>query len=89
MTTFSNYAIQVVMSFVMLVFIFVMLPRAQVSARRINEILDTKNSIVGGDGIQEPIKTGEVQFVNVGFKYPDAEEYVLHNLFTVKSHIMR
>ena len=80
MTTFSTYAIQVVMSFVMLVFIFVMLPRAQVSANRINEILDTKSKILDGEGSQQPIKTGEVQFVNVGFKYPDAEEYVLHDI---------
>lgn len=80
MTTFSGYAIQVVMSFVMVIAIFIMFPRAQVSASRINEILKTKNSIVDGDGIEAPIKTGEVQFVNVGFKYPDAEEYVLHDI---------
>lgn len=80
MTTFSGYAIQVVMSFVMLIAIFIMFPRAQVSASRINEILKTKNSIVDGDGTEAPIKTGEVQFVNVGFKYPDAEEYVLHDI---------
>ena len=79
-TTFSTYAIQVVMSFVMLVFIFVMLPRAQVSANRINEILNTNSKIIDGDGTEKPIKTGEVQFVNVGFKYPDAEEYVLHDI---------
>lgn len=80
MMTFSGYAIQVVMSFVMLIVIFIMLPRAQVSARRINEILDKQNLIVDGDGIADPIKVGEVQFVNVGFKYPDAEEYVLHDI---------
>ena len=80
MVTFSGYAIQVVMSFVMLIAIFVMFPRAQVSASRINEVLDTKNSIEDGEGSTEPIKTGEVQFVNVGFKYPDAEEYVLHDI---------
>ena len=80
MTTFSGYAIQVVMCFVMLIAIFIMFPRAQVSATRINEVLNTKNSIVDGDGTKEPIKTGEVQFVNVGFKYPDAEDYVLHDI---------
>lgn len=80
MTAFSAYAIQVVMSFVMLIAIFIMLPRAQVSANRINEVLQTKSSIVDGDGMNEPIKTGEVQFVNVGFKYPDAEDYVLHDI---------
>lgn len=80
MTTFSAYAIQVVMSFVMLISIFIMFPRAQVSATRINEVLKTKNSITEGNGTDEPIKTGEVQFVNVGFKYPEAEEYVLHDI---------
>lgn len=80
MVTFSNYAIMVVMSFVMLIMIFIMLPRAQVSARRINEVLDTKPTILDGEGKDMPIKTGEVQFVNVGFKYPDAEDYVLHDI---------
>ncbi len=80
MMTFSSYAIMVVMSFVLLVMIFIMLPRAAVSARRINEVLDTKPSIIEGAGIEAPIKSGEVQFVNVGFKYPDAEEYVLHDI---------
>ena len=64
----------------MLIAIFIMFPRAQVSAVRINEILNTKNSVVEGDGINEAIKTGEVQFVNVGFKYPEAEDYVLHDI---------
>ena len=68
------------MSFVMLVMIFFMLPRAQVSARRINEVLHTKPTILSGEGTDKPIKVGEIQFVNVGFKYPDAEEYVLHNI---------
>lgn len=76
----STYAIMVVMSFVMLVMIFIMLPRAQVSARRINQVLETKPTILNGSGNEKPIKTGEVQFVNVGFKYPDAEEYVLHDI---------
>lgn len=80
MTTFSGYAIQVVMSFVMLIAIFIMMPRALVSASRINEVLETKDSIVDGNGTDKPIKEGEVQFVNVGFKYPDAEEYVLHDV---------
>ncbi len=80
MVVFSSYAIQVVMSFVMLVMIFIMLPRAAVSAKRINAVLDTKPSILSGEGTDKPIKTGEVQFVNVGFKYPDAEEYMLHDV---------
>ncbi len=80
MVVFSSYAIQIVMSFVMLVMIFIMLPRAAVSAKRINAVLDTKPSILSGEGTDKPIKTGEVQFVNVGFKYPDAEEYMLHDV---------
>ena len=80
MSVFSAYAIQVIMSFIVLIMIFIMLPRAQVSAKRINEVLDTKNSIADGAGVDKPIKTGEIQFVNVGFKYPDAEEYVLHDI---------
>lgn len=80
MMVFSAYAIQVVMSFVLLIMIFIMLPRAEVSARRINKVLDTTPSILQGEGKDAPIKTGEVQFVNVGFKYPDAEEYVLHDI---------
>ncbi len=80
MTVFSGYAIQVVMSFVMLISIFIMIPRAQVSANRICEVLKMPSSIEDGSGINQPIKEGEVQFVNVGFKYPDAEEYVLHNI---------
>ncbi len=80
MSVFSSYAIQVIMSFIVLIMIFIMLPRAQVSANRINEVLETKNSVEDGKGIEAPIKVGEVQFVNVGFKYPDAEEYMLHDI---------
>ena len=80
MSVFSSYAIQVIMSFIVLIMIFMMLPRAQVSAKRINEILQTENTVKDGTGEEKPIKVGEVQFVNVGFKYPDAEEYVLHDI---------
>ena len=85
MIVFSTYAIQIIMSFIALIMIFMMLPRAQVSAKRIKEVLETKNAIVDGNGTEKPIKTGEIQFVNVGFKYPDAEEYMLHDInFKVK-----
>ena len=80
MVVFSSYAIQIIMSFIALIMIFMSLPRAQVSAKRINEVLSTQNAIVDGKGTDLPIKTGEIQFVNVGFKYPDAEEYVLHDI---------
>ena len=81
MVVFSSYAIQVVMSFIMLVMVFIMLPRASVSARRINEVLNTKSSIISGAGVQiDEQNKGMVEFVNVGFAYPDAEEEVLSNI---------
>jgi ATP-binding cassette subfamily B protein len=86
MVVFSSYAMQVVMSFMLLVMIFVLLPRAQVSAKRINEVLDTKPAI--WDGAQTeglPGVRGEVEFRHVGFKYPDAADPVLTDVsFTVK-----
>ena len=86
MIIFSSYAIQVVMAFVMMVMIFVLAPRAAVSARRINEVLDTNPSIHDGtaeDG--KPGSEGEIEFRNVSFKYPDAKDYVLRNIsFTAK-----
>lgn len=88
MVVFSSYAMQVVMAFMMLTMIFILYPRASVSAERINEVLDTKMSIVDGTITDSPKdKTGEVEFRNVSFKYPDAEEssdYVLKDInFTV------
>lgn len=81
MVVFSSYAIQIVMSFVMLVMVFIMLPRAVVSSKRINEVLNKKSSIVDGEGVQilEEDK-GKVEFKNVSFKYLDADEYVLQNV---------
>lgn len=88
MIVFSSYAMQVIMSFVMLTMIFIMLPRASVSAKRILEVLETKESIVDGKGnIKETSKTGEIEFRNVSFKYPDSEdsEYILQDIsFTAK-----
>lgn len=80
MVVFSSYAIQVVMSFIMLVMIFINLPRATVSANRINEVLNTHSSIIDGEGVKETECQGVVEFKNVGFKYPDAEEYVLQDI---------
>ena len=81
MVVFSSYAIQVVMSFIMLVIIFMNLPRASVSAGRINEVLDSEQEIIEGDK-KSGAKglCGVVEFKNVGFKYPDAEECVLENV---------
>ena len=79
MVVFSSYAMQIIMSFLMLAMIFMILPRAQVSASRINEVLDKEVSII--DGIFESKKEiGTVEFKNVSFKYPDAEEYILKNI---------
>ena len=81
MVVFSSYAIQIVMSFVMLVMVFIMLPRASVSARRISEVLNTNSSIVSGAGVVVNEKDkGTVEFKSVSFKYPDADEYVLENV---------
>lgn len=78
MIVFSSYAMQVIMSFLMLAMIFMMLPRASVSAKRINEVLDTPISVKEGNVTMNnsDIK-GCVEFKNVSFKYPDADEYVL------------
>lgn len=86
MMVFSQYAIQIVMSFMMLVMIFMILPRALVSADRINEVLDTKPTIHDGTVTRcETNRMGEVEFRNVSFRYPDAEEYVLRDIsFTAK-----
>ena len=81
MVVFSAYAIQVIMSFLMLALIFMILPRAQVSAKRINEVLDTDISIKDGEIASKTTKeVGTVEFKNVSFRYPDAEEYLLKNI---------
>lgn len=82
MAAFSGYAMQVVMAFMMLAMIFIILPRAMVSVRRIGEVLDTRSSIEDGPLAASPAGSpvGTVEFRNVSFKYPDASEYVLHNV---------
>lgn len=81
MVVFSAYAMQVVMSFMMMIMLFVLLPRAAVSAKRINEVLDTEPTIMDGSLTEgKPGMTGEVQFRNVSFKYPGAAEYVLQSV---------
>ena len=79
MVVFSSYAMQIIMSFLMLAMIFMILPRAQVSASRINEVLDTRFSVIDGN-VTNKDEVGTVEFRNVSFKYPDAEEYVLRNI---------
>ena len=80
MVVFSSYSMQVIMSFLMLAMIFMMLPRASVSAKRINEVLDTELSIQDGSFTGSTEETGTVEFKNVSFKYPDAEEYLLRDI---------
>lgn len=84
MVVYISYAMQVVMSFMLLIMIFMLLPRASVSAKRINEVLDTKPKIL--DGRETAVENlGIVEFKNVSFKYPDAEEYVVRNVsFTAR-----
>lgn len=81
MVVFSSYATQVIMSFLMLAFTFMMIPRAQVSAARINEVFDTELTIKEGENnVRKTPESGTVEFKNVSFKYPDAEEYILENI---------
>ena len=81
MVVFGTYATQVIMSFLMLAMIFMILPRAQVSAVRINEVLDTEVSVKNGSLKENSTKeSGTVEFKNVCFKYPDADEYLLKDI---------
>ena len=79
MVVFSSYAMQIIMAFMMVSITFVLLPRAAVSAKRINEVLDTEVSIKDGNAT-EGISEAEIEFRNVSFKYPGASEYVLQNV---------
>ena len=80
MVVFSSYGMQVIMSFLMLAMIFMMIPRAQISAKRINEVLDEDNSIKDGDFDGETEEKGTIEFKNVSFKYPDADEKIIDNI---------
>lgn len=80
MVVFSSYAMQVIMAFLMLAMIFVMYPRASVSADRIKEVLDTETKVCDGTFSSDTKLMGEVEFKNVSFKYPDADEYILKNI---------
>ena len=80
MVVFSSYGMHVIMSFLMLSMIFMMVPRAQISANRINEVLDEKISIVGGKFKGKTKEVATVEFRNVSFKYPEADDYVLKNI---------
>ena len=81
MVVFSSYAVQVIIAFMMLIVIFIIYPRSSVSAKRILEVLETEEAVKDGN-IHEKTnkKIGLVEFRNVSFKYPDAEEYMLENI---------
>lgn len=81
MVVFTSYATQVIMAFMLLTITFIILPRASVSAKRINEVLETKESIVDGNvRDSELFEQGEIEFKHVSFRYPDAHDYVLHDI---------
>ena len=80
MVVFSSYGMQVIMSFLMLAFIFMMVPRAQISAKRINEVLEEENTIKEGKFNGKTDVEGEVEFKNVTFRYPDADENIIENI---------
>lgn len=86
MVVFSSYAMQVIMSFMMMSMIFIMIPRAQISANRINEVLDTELSIKDGNiDTSNDDYEYEIEFDNVSFKYTDSEQYILKDIdFKVK-----
>lgn len=81
MVVFTSYGMQVIAAFLMLAFTFMIVPRASVSARRINEVLDSEISVVDGKkDVKETKEVGVVEFKDVSFKYPDADEYLLKNI---------
>lgn len=86
MVAFSTYVLQVFMAIMMLTMTFLILPRASVSAKRISEVLETKETILDGTiETSDPADAGKVEFRRVSFRYPNAEQYVLHDVsFTVK-----
>lgn len=87
MVVFSNYAMQVIMAFMLLNLIFILLPRAQVSANRVMEVLETKNHILDGNGdMKSDVPKGTVTFRHVSFRYPDAGDEALTDIdFTAKA----
>lgn len=87
MVVFMQYAMQVIMAFLMLVMIFVMLPRVTVSASRVNEVLDTKARIVDAKETQgKPGMKGEIEFRDVSFRYPDADGDTIHHISFTAHH---
>lgn len=90
MVVFSSYAMQIIMAFMMVSITFVLLPRAAVSIKRINEVLNTDVKIKSGSKTNGD-KEGEIEFRDVSFKYPGASDYILRNIsFTAsKGRLLR
>lgn len=82
LTVFTQYSMQIISAFMMISMLFIMIPRGIVSWQRINEVLKSESSIIDGAGVDETMLTekGSIEFKNVSFKYPDAEEYVLKDI---------
>ncbi len=80
MVVFSSYAMNVVSAFVMMTMIFIMLPRSIISARRINDVLNTPSTITDGVGVPTTETKGKIEFRHVSFKYPDAADYIVRNV---------
>ena len=80
MIVFSSYAVQVIMAFLMLVMILMIIPRASVAAKRIQEVIDTEPSIVDGDSTNTSDEKGSVSFKDVSFKYPGSADYILKDI---------
>lgn len=80
MVVFSSYAMQLLMAFMLLVMIFIIFPRANVSAKRVGEVLDCPVTIIDGTFEGESNEKGTIEFKNVSFKYPNAKEYVLKDI---------
>ncbi len=86
MIVFSSYAVQVIMAFIMLIMIFMILPRATVAAKRIEEVINTEPTVTDGNLTNTSDAKGEISFENVSFKYPDSGDYVLRDIsFTAKT----
>ncbi len=79
MVTFMTYSMMIISSFIMLIFVFIQLPRAIVSMRRIEEVISTESSVKSGNGVV-PKESGTIEFRNVNFKYPDGKEMVLSDI---------
>lgn len=79
LSMFTQYSLQIITSFMMASILFVMIPRALVSAKRIQEVLKTQTSIIDGEGVETKEK-GTIEFKDVSFKYPGADDYVLKNI---------